>query len=45
MNQLITETIQKATMLRRNKLSVEIRINENTMAKELIKVKNFHCVT
>jgi len=45
MNQLITETIQKATLLRLNKLSVEIRINENTMAKELIKVKNFHCVT
>jgi len=33
-------------MQRRNRSSVEIRINENTMAKELIYVnKDCHCVT
>jgi len=31
--------MQKAIMLKNHQLPVEIRINESTMAKELIKVK------
>jgi len=38
--------MRKLIMQRSNQLSVEIEINENTMAKELINLnKDCHCVT
>jgi len=36
MTQLLTRTMQKVIILQYNQLSAEIRINENTMAKQLI---------